>query len=282
MHFVIVDDDISIIQILKNIINEYKLGTVLGTCSDGISGVQMIRSLKPDIALIDLLMPKMDGMTMLRELEDVKDQVAFIVISENRSQALLSMVYEQGIEYYIHKPINVVEVVSVIKKTDSTRHLKKFLNIVSQSADKMTKEQTPEIAPTGRKINRILYELGIIGEAGSKEILRMVDIISALNQATGAEGYQLSELYNQVSLSTAQDVKTIEQRVRRTIAKALSHLAALGIEDFYNDKFQEYNNVLFDFQQVRQEMTFLQEKSPYRGKINIRKFIEGLLFLSQN
>ena len=59
-------------------------------------------------------------------------------------------------------------------------------------------------------------------------------------------------------------------------------LAALGIEDFYNDKFQEYNNVLFDFQQVRQEMTFLQEKSPYRGKINIRKFIEGLLFLSQN
>jgi two-component system response regulator YcbB len=60
-----------------------------------------------------------------------------------------------------------------------------------------------------------------------------------------------------------QDVKTIEQRVRRAIAKALQNLASLGIEDYHNDRFQMYSTALFDFSEVRQEMNFVQGKSPY-------------------
>ncbi len=278
MHFVIVDDDKGVVQILKNIISEYNLGTVIGSCNDGVAGEKMIRELRPSIALIDLLMPKRDGVAMLDALCDIKDQVSFVVISENSSQALLSMVYERGIEYYIHKPINVVEVVSVIKKTAESRQLKQFLNMAAQGVHNANSRMEEAGENQKRKLQRLLHELGIAGENGSEAIQMMVS--EMYEQPPENAKSTLADLYKKVSEVSGQDVKTIEQRVRRAISKALTNLASIGLEDFYNERFQEYNNVLFEFKEVRQEMTFLQDKSPYRGKINIRKFIEGLLFLS--
>ena len=69
----------------------------------------------------------------------------------------------------------------------------------------------------------------------------------------------------------------MEQRIRRTIQKALANLAALGQEDPYNTKFTEYGTLLFDFPQVRQEMKYLDGLSKERGKISIKKFVEGVI-----
>ena len=79
-----------------------------------------------------------------------------------------------------------------------------------------------------------------------------------------------------------QDAKAIEQRVRRATTKGLQNLANLGIEDYYNEIFQSYSSSLFDFKEVRHEMNFMQGKSQYRGKINVKKFIEGLLFIAEH
>jgi two-component system response regulator YcbB len=67
---------------------------------------------------------------------------------------------------------------------------------------------------------------------------------------------------------------------RRAIAKAMQNVANMGIEDYHNDKFEVYSGALFDFKEIRQEMAFIQGKGTYHGKINIKKFLEGLLFLA--
>ena len=51
----------------------------------------------------------------------------------------------------------------------------------------------------------------------------------------------------------------------------------MGLDDYYNAKFTEYSTLLFDFKQVKQEMNYIENRSKYRGKINIRKFIEGII-----
>ena len=58
-------------------------------------------------------------------------------------------------------------------------------------------------------------------------------------------------------------------------------MANLGVEDYHNDKFQLYSTALFDFQEIRQTMEFIKHKSNYSGKINVKKFLSGLLFLSR-
>ena len=51
----------------------------------------------------------------------------------------------------------------------------------------------------------------------------------------------------------------------------------MGLDDYYNSKFTEYSTLLFDFKQVKQEMNHIEDPMNSKGKINIKKFIEGVL-----
>jgi len=57
----IVEDDNNIIRLLGKIIKDRELGKLVGHASDGIAGLEEIKILKPDIVLVDLLMPILAG-----------------------------------------------------------------------------------------------------------------------------------------------------------------------------------------------------------------------------
>lgn len=194
---------------------------------------------------------------------------------------MITSAYESGIEFFIHKPINVLEVISVIKKVKESRQLRQFMSLIKQTASQYAEPAQP-VEEKAKGLNRtaiyrIFSDLGIIGETGVKDIYFMMEHIGT----NASDAYQLSDIYSSLSQRLNQDSKAIEQRVRRTIAKALQNLANLGIDDYYNDKFQTYSTSLFDFKEVRQEMSLINNKSTYHGKINVKKFLEGILFASE-
>ena len=53
------------------------------------------------------------------------------------------------------------------------------------------------------------------------------------------------------------------------------------IEDYMNEIFTEYSNGLFNFEQVKIEMDFIRGKSQKRGKVNLKKFIDGIVYYSK-
>ncbi|WP_371373975.1 response regulator [Sporomusa aerivorans] len=284
MRFVIIEDDISVRKIIGNIIDKYKLGTVVAENGDGLKAEAIIAEYSPDVALIDLLLPGQDGIALIRRLKESGLETSFIMISESTSQPMITKAYQSGIDFYIHKPLNVLEIVSVIGKVEESRRLRQVMSLISQTTARYVgpANRAVESDDTNKKnrINRIFSELGIIGEAGAKNIHQLVQLVDSRLAGGHDQAYQLHELYQEVSQAIGQDVKTIEQRIRRTIAKAMQNVATMGIEDFHNDKFEMYSGALFDFKEVRQEMAFVQGKGTYRGKINIKKFVEGLLFLA--
>ncbi len=282
--FVIVDDDAGIRKILQKIIEQNSLGTVVDECDDGIKGEKVIREYQPDIALVDLLLPGQDGVELIEKVSASAPHTSFIMVSQATSEQLVTKAYEAGIEFFIHKPINILETVSVINKVQESRRLKKIMSLMHE-----TMSQYSHVRPTAdegpknmqkTRIYKAFSDLGIIGEAGVKDIYRMLQLI--LKQGSEGKSYQLSHVYQQISDGLDQDAKAIEQRVRRATTKGLQNLANLGIEDYYNEIFQAYSSSLFDFKEVRHEMNFMQGKSQYRGKINVKKFIEGLLFIAEH
>ncbi len=282
LRFVVVDDDISIRKIVQNIIEQSDLGQVVGECEDGLSAEKVILESKPDIVLVDLLLPGQDGVELMRKLRE-QTTASFIMISESSSQQMITRAYESGIEFFIHKPVNVLELVSVVNKVQESRRLKQIISLISQTTAQYAGAGTPA-APSFEmnrkpKIYKAFSDIGIIGEAGAKNIFQMAHIIDQLLHSPD-KSYQLHEVYQQLSAQINIDVKTIEQRVRRAITKAMQNLANLGVDDYYNEKFQLYSTALFDFKEVRQEMNFIHGKSQYHGKINVKKFIEGILFLA--
>ncbi len=129
-------------------------------------------------------------------------------------------------------------------------------------------------------------DLGILSQSGSNDILEAMEILSELKDNEDIKLLQnlkvlyqkIGERYNNKGIvDLASGEKAIERRIRRTVEYALNNLANLGIEDYYHPKFERFAHRLFDFSTIREEMQRIQNKTDKRPKLNVKRFLEGLL-----
>lgn len=277
MKIFIVEDDNNIIRVLEKIVVDRELGQVIGHANDGITGFQEIITLKPDIVLVDLLMPGRDGISLVKETKKVYPAVQFIMISQVSSKDMIGKAYQNGIEYFISKPINAIEVESVIRKVEDklkmNRKLNQIQSLFSQDKDNIEMEKPSNKA---EEIKRIMQRIGIAGESGSQDIYNIVKYLVDTEQNMSC--YMVKELCSKFT----DQPKTMEQRIRRTAMVGMVNLANLGIEDYLNETFTEYSNGLYNFEQVKIEMDHIRGKSSKRGKVNIKKFFDGMVFYCNN
>ncbi|HHX76907.1 MAG TPA: response regulator [Firmicutes bacterium] len=307
--FVIIDDDLACRQMLARIIEKENLGEVVAEFSEGREGiVDEIVELAPDIVLVDLLMPGEDGIELVLKLKERSFGGKIIMISQVENKEMVAQAYSAGIEFYITKPVNRIEVVAVIGKViERIKMQRSFMQVrnsleaidnINSFTPLMQPERKEEAAAPGKpppaisedirnNAMEILSDLGIIGEPGSHDLLQ---IIVFLNSVTDTEKYlgkfrHLKDLYQAVQkeylksdYKEATDIRTIEQRIRRAIKHAMENLAALGLEDFYNPYFERYGSKFFDFNELRQRMQELKEnkKGSSKARINIKQFINAL------
>ena len=210
---------------------------------------------------------------VMRELRERGCKAKCIMISQVAAKELIGKAYDAGIEFFISKPINIIEVKSVIRNVDEQiKNEKTLTNIkkmfMAEIAD-MPKEKKKDDG-YGRKVLYILNRLGMSGEKGGDDILRICEYLHNNGRPISQVSIgQLCEL-----LSDAP--KNMEQRVRRAIAVGMSNLAHLGIEDFMNETFTAYSSTLFPFEEIRAEMDHIRGKRRYGGKVSIKKFIDSL------
>lgn len=76
---------------------------VLGQCSDGEAAVEMIRSMKPDFAIVDLHMPKMTGLEVIRRLRAENCSSRLMILSISRDEATIMEVLRVGADAYLLK-----------------------------------------------------------------------------------------------------------------------------------------------------------------------------------
>ncbi|NEU31795.1 response regulator [bacterium LRH843] len=280
MRYIIVDDDTASRRMLANIIIKSELGEVIGEAESGEQAIPLVLAIRPEVVLIDLLMPKLDGIETMEQLQRQGFQGQFIMISQVVNKEMVGEAYEKGVEYFIHKPINRVEVQSILKKTTEQFHLKHSLITIRES---LAHIESANITLKKRSVKetvlQILNDLGISSEAGSEDIVLMIE---HLMNETDSPFPSLKDLYEVVAISNhATDIKkeskSIEQRIRRTIMAAINNIAAIGTIDYTNPKFEYYAPRFFDFQEIRQRMKEIENDSNQtKVKINIKKFLQVL------
>lgn len=292
----VVDDDPVVRRILRSIIEGEHLGQLVGEAEDGRQAQSSILAVRPDIVLVDLLLPAQDGIQTVQRIRQQGYSPAFIMISQVNDKTLVGEAYQAGVEFFINKPINRLEVISVVGRVLEKIRLQEAIDRIRNSVDLITATTKPRPVPavadtleptrTRPAMTQILSDLGILGEAGCADILCAVTfLLEQKPEERAAHLRQLRILYEKVREFSApssrpgasMDAKAIEQRIRRAIATALRNVASLGLEDYSHQTFEHYANRFFDFPEVRAEMRFLRQESPYRGKINIRKFLEAAL-----
>ncbi|RST72787.1 response regulator [Siminovitchia acidinfaciens] len=283
MRYFIVDDDTASRRMLKKIINESGLGLVIGEAASGKESLSLVLSTQPDFVLIDLLMPELDGIETIERLRNEGFLGQFIMISQVVNKEMVGEAYEKGVEYFIHKPINRVEVTSILKKTAEQFRLKDSLIQIKQSLAHIVSNEKPYKQRDVKEIViSILNDMGIVGETGSDDIILMIEILMEENEHNG-QLPPLKDLYEAVAqkfkdVDVKKESKAIEQRIRRTILTAVNNLASLGSIDYTNPEFEYYAPRYFDFQDMRNRMKQIQEgdQKPSKVKVNIRKFLQVL------
>ncbi len=274
MRIYIVEDDDNIVNILEKIILDKDLGEVIGKANNGKKGLEEIPLLKPDIVLVDLLMPGMDGINLTRKVKAIDPDIQYIMISQVSSKDMIAKAYESGIEYYISKPINAIEVQSVIKKVKEKMSMRQKLeqieNIFSSESSDLKVEEN--IYDDIEGVKQVMQRLGVAGEAGSQDIIQVAKYLIETNQSMS--NFTVKEICSRFT----DNPKTMEQRMRRAAAVGLVNLANIGIEDNINEIFVEYSNGLYNFEQVKIEMDFIRGKTKKRGKVNIKKFLDGIVY----
>ena len=274
MRIYIVEDDLAIINILEDIIETQDLGEVCGDCGGEPADVLDVLRCKPDVVLVDFFMPVMDGVEFVKELRTVNDSIKCIMISQVSSKELISKAYSAGIDFFINKPINLIEVTSVLKNVEKQLENERTLNNIRKMFMSEINQMTSPVEKTdsyGRKLKYILNRVGMSGEKGCPDIIKICEYLHSnqipVSQLSGA----------QMCEKVSDSPKNMEQRLRRAIAAGMSNVAHMGIEDFMNETFTTYSGTLFSFEDVKAEMDFIRGKKNYGGKVSIKKFIDGLM-----
>jgi len=273
MRYYIVDDDISIVRILTNIIEENNSFEVIGYSNNGEIGFNQILLLNPDIVLVDLLMPKMDGNTLVRELKILKPNICFIMISQVLDSTLVEESYKSGIEFFIKKPINKIEVEKVISKVAEKIEMQMMLSNIKRML-KSSAQPDKDMNSSIKEIKHILSMLGMLGEKGTTDIMKICTYL--IESKKSFSECDLEKLFT----CFGDNTEIVKQRIRRAIKDGLQNIANLGIEDTMNETFYTYSNVLFNFSSVKAEMDYIKGIKKTGGKISINKFFEGLLLNS--
>lgn len=274
--YFIIDDDPSIVKMLSLIIEQNNLGKVVMTLNTGKEAVDEILFSHPDILLVDLLLPVLDGIQIIKQLKEKGFEGKCIMISQVNDSKMISNAYSEGSLFFLSKPINAVEVVSILKEVSRIIDLESSMAIIQSALKPIeTRTSTKNETSVESKLTTIFEDLGISTETGIDELRSVIlELVKQKNKAESHD-YQLQEIY--MSICKTENTRTVEQRIRRIIYKTFQNLAEIGCDDYYHPVFQNYASLLFDIKQMKIEMRRIEDSDRQKGKISIKKFIDGIL-----
>ena len=225
------DDNKEFCEVMGGYLDKQGDIEVVGFAHDGITALKKIDELKPDVAVLDGILPKLDGLGVLEKLyaakkNNLKESPICIILSAITQEKITQRAMELGAEYYIAKPFDI----DILPKRIRCIHnnLLPNKNVLFKKTSVAAEENSIEA-----KITRILHNIGVPAHIRGyhymrEAIMMAVDDIDIMNYIT-------KELYPAI----AQKCNTTASRVERAIRHAIEVAWNRGkIEEI--DKFFGY------------------------------------------
>lgn len=214
---VIADDNMEFVSTFVQYLESQEDMEVLATAKDGIEAYEKIVTMKPDVVLLDVIMPHLDGIGVLEKLNEQGNVPICIMLSAVGQDNITKRALNLGAEYYMVKPFEIDLLIKRIRDLKNSN--RKPANFVSREALKPTyinmdivksKEDNLEALVTN-----IIHEVGVPAHIKGYQYLRdgimmVVENIDVLNQIT-------KQLYPDL----AKKHKTTPSRVERAIRHAI-------------------------------------------------------------
>ncbi|MBW2216367.1 MAG: sigma-54-dependent Fis family transcriptional regulator, partial [Deltaproteobacteria bacterium] len=122
LRVLVIDDEENMRHMLKRMLN--KAGYAVESAADGMEGLELLTGSDFDFVLCDIKMPRMDGMTFLKEAREKHPDKTFIMMSAYGTIEVAVDAMKEGAYDYISKPFKSDEVLITLRKAEEREQLK--------------------------------------------------------------------------------------------------------------------------------------------------------------
>ena len=199
---------------------------IVAICNDGQEALEGIRQNTPDIAIIDAIMPRLDGLGLLERLaeSDIENLPICIMLSAIAEDRITAKALELGASYYIAKPFDMESLLSRIRQLKNDTGGTPIRENQKVGAHK----NTPSIEA---RVTNILHEIGVPAHIRGYHYMRSaiimaVDNIDVLNYIT-------KELYPSIAKNAGTTPSRVERAIRHAIEVAWSRGRVDAIDSIF-------------------------------------------------
>ena len=176
---------------------------VLGTANDGEQTIRMVTERKPDVLILDLMLPKRDGISVLKAIANMEHKPATLATSAFLTEFVSSAAANLGVRYLMLKPCDIS---ALVERLNEIRGGESLRRLISRRPDKASIESM---------VTGIIHEIGVPAHIKGYQYLREA-IIIAVNDMDVINAIT-KVLYPQV----AKTFQTTPSRVERAIRHAI-------------------------------------------------------------
>ena len=235
LNIAIADDNRQTLNLLSEILEKEEGLHVVGKADNGEDAYNMIVQTNPDIVLMDIIMPRLDGISVMEKVKNntqMKSSPSFIMVTAASSQDVTEDAFRLGANYYIMKPFNREVVLDKIRRVSRGRAklpagnamLERKIQPYLDKAAYM--EQNLET-----DITQMLHEIGIPAHIKGYQYLRDAIIMSV------QDAEMLSSVTKILYPTIAKKHQTTPSRVERAIRHAIEVAWSRGKMDTIHDLF---------------------------------------------
>ena len=226
----IVDDNEMVRDHIRSLFEDDKRIDIVFEAGDGVEAMQLIRDRLPDVVLLDLVMPRMDGLEVLQNLNrdpSLMKHPAVIVVSAVGQERILDMVFGLGAAYYIMKPF---EDKMLIRRVQQLMNGQSLPPVQSKSSPRISYAYDARSA-SDLEVTHLLHDLGVPPHIKGYQYLK--DAVMMVVEAPDVINAVTKTLYPTIAAMN----NTSSSRVERAIRHAISVTWLRGNTRLMNDMF---------------------------------------------
>ncbi|NLV88615.1 MAG: sporulation transcription factor Spo0A [Tissierellia bacterium] len=227
---VIADDNREFCEVLNRLISSYEEFEIIGIAKDGAEALQIVESERPDVLILDIIMPHLDGLEVLERLHNLEEGYfpKVIVLSAVGQDKITQRAIELGAHYYVVKPFDFQVFIKRLKQISATD----FTSNINDNREVYTVNKAqPTESNLEARITKIIHEIGI--PAHIKGYLYLREAITMVVEDMDFLGAITKELYPTI----ASKYNTTASRVERAIRHAIEVAWTRGRIDTINQLF---------------------------------------------
>lgn len=232
LNVAIADDNDVILEMLSDIVSGDEELEVVGTAKNGEDALLLVKEKEPDVILLDVIMPKIDGLTVLERIRKdttLKKRPHCLVISSVGAQDVTEDAFRYGADYYIMKPFSASVIVERVKKV-----AKAFPSISERGRLGDVKHLAPskdETVNLEENVTEMIHEVGVPAHIKGYQYLREAIIMSVKDMD------MLNSITKVLYPEIAKKYHTTSSRVERAIRHAIEVAWSRGKMDTLDELF---------------------------------------------